>query len=95
MTQVPSVLFPYIEWAYRPNEVGKRDPDGATFVAEATGKAYPGLFANVGGMDASFNGVFGHETGREFQVNLGQRTGPCALSAFHTMKDLKFFDKTV
>jgi hypothetical protein len=92
MTQVPSVLLPYIEWAYRPNEVSKRDPDGATFVAKATGKAYPGLFANVGGMDAFFNGVFGHEAGREFQVNLGQRAGPCALSAFHTMKDLKFFD---
>jgi hypothetical protein len=52
MTQVPSVLLPHIERAYRPNEVGKRDPDGATFVAEATGKAYPGLFANVGGVYA-------------------------------------------
>jgi hypothetical protein len=90
-----SVLLLHIEWAYRPNEVGKRDPDRATFVAEATGEAYPGLFANVGGIDAFFNGAFGHETGREFQVNLGQRTGPRALSAFHAMKDLKFLDKTV
>ncbi len=91
MTQGRSVLPPHIEWAYRPNEVGKGDPDGATLVAEATGKAYPGLCANVGGMDAIFNGVSGQETGREFQVNMGQRTGPCTLSAFHTMKDLKFF----
>jgi hypothetical protein len=71
--------------------VGKRDPNRATFVTEAAGKTKPGLFADVGGINPFFNGMFGHKTRREFQVDLGQRAGPCALSTFHAMEDLKFF----
>jgi hypothetical protein len=75
--------------------VGKRDPDRAAFVAETAGKTKPGFFANVGGIYPFFNDMFGHEARREFQVDLSQRAGPCALSAFHAMKDLKFLDETV
>ena len=95
MTQVSSVLLPDIKGPYCPNEVGKRDPNRATFVTKAACKTKPGLFANVRGIHPFFNGMFGHETRREFKVHLGQRAVPCALPAFHAMKDLKFFNKSI
>jgi hypothetical protein len=91
MTQVSRVLLPYTKGPYSPDEVGKRDPHGATFVTEAAGKTKPGLFANVRGIYPFLNGMFGHEARGELQVHLGQRAGPCALPAFHAVEDLKFF----
>jgi hypothetical protein len=82
-----------INGPYGPNKVGKGDPLGATLVAQPTGKTGPGLLQNIGGLSALFNGPFGHETRRKIPIHLGQRTGPCALSALNTMKDPIFFNE--
>jgi hypothetical protein len=70
-----------INGPYGPNKVGKGDPLGATLVAQPTGKTGPGLLQNIGG------------TRRKIPIHLGQRTGPCALSALNTMKDPIFFNE--
>jgi len=70
MTQVSSDPFSDVKRAYGPNEMGKRDPHGATFVAEAARQTDPDLFPNIGGTDSFLDGMFGHKTGRKCLVNL-------------------------
>ena len=93
MTQRAFRIPPHVKRAYRPNELGKGNPHGTAFIAEATGKTGPGLFPDVVGIKPFLDGIFGNETRRKIAVYLGQRTGARAFSAVNAVKDLKVFDE--